>query len=210
MKKIEGWHWPDDTPENVIDYMIRHERYATPALEYCRPEASALQAGGNIGIYPKVLSTYFSKVFTFEPDLLAFECMQENLKGIENIQMQQYALDYGIGTACLKREKNGSAWLVRAEATDYPDTPYKTIDWAVNNLPMGEVGLIMLDIEGREFFALMGAVDTIRRFKPIIQIEENKTVFKHGLRGTECQDLLTELGYKRAEQAGNDWIYVSQ
>ena len=71
----------------------------------------------------------------------------------------------------------------------------------------GSNHVIKLDIQGAELIALKGAVETIRRCRPVIMVEEKAT----GEAAEEIDRirvLLQGLGMVRKDRVGADRIYV--
>lgn len=64
-----------------------------------------------------------------------------------------------------------------------------------------KIDLIKIDVEGFEYFALSGGIQTIKKNKPVILIEE------HNYGNSKVFKLLMELGYKiRRITVFNDFI----
>ncbi len=59
---------------------------------------------------------------------------------------------------------------------------------SIDSLDINGIVLIQLDVEGHERQALAGAIDTIRRCRPAIAIEDNSQ---------NCSDFLKQLNYSR-------------
>ena len=69
--------------------------------------------------------------------------------------------------------------------------------------------LIHLDIEGFEYYALKGAVETIKRTKPVIALEwMNHGEARYGSSNDDIEKFLNELGYKSVEKIYNENIFV--
>ena len=56
--------------------------------------------------------------------------------------------------------------------------------------------------------ALRGALDTIRRLRPLIVVEENKKVHGQGFEYGDIEKLLSPVGYRLAERSGEDLVLV--
>ena len=134
----------------------------------------AIQAGGNVGVFPVSLARLFGKVITFEPDATNYHCLVENIlsRNIENIEPFYAGLSDKKGKARVFEPANEphNCGALQVERDKEGDVLLMTIDSF--NIEHG-VDLIYLDIEGYEDLALLGARKTIARCKPTI-VCENK------------------------------------
>ena len=81
--------------------------------------------------------------------------------------------------------------MVALQTQQSGNIPQITID-SLNQNP----DLIHLDIEGYEGFALEGAVETIKRSKPMIVLETNNLGESYGYSDSKIFNLLESLDYK--------------
>lgn len=163
---------------------------------------SVVQAGGNCGVMPRALAADFRRVYTFEPDANNFHCLAVNTSGRSNVWSYRAALsDDGEHVAMTGHLSNCGALQTRPFKGD--NTPSLCID-ALN---LDECDLIWLDIEGREFRALLGAEKTITICKPLVLIEEKGLEADHGLPLGASADLLRAWGMQLVERIGRDNLY---
>lgn len=149
-----------------------------------------VQAGGNLGIWPNYLASFFKVVYTFEPDPVLFECIQRNKK--ENVIPIKAALSNELGKATFHR--CGGALV----GTITPDEHYsqkivESFDVAVVSLDrflQYEIDAIQLDIERNEYNALLGAERIIRHHRPVLQLEI------HDSNRDQLNQLTEAMGYK--------------
>ncbi len=152
-----------------------------------------VQAGGNQGMYPKLLSQHFKHVYTFEPDPLNFHCLVNNCQS-DNIYKMQAALGETTGLARVERAgmHNTGCHTVSTEGECY--VPMVTID----SLKLPSCGLFQLDLERYELHALKGALETIARCKPVIQCECGND---------DILNLLRPFGYEVVATSKADTFY---
>jgi FkbM family methyltransferase len=161
-----------------------------------------IQAGGNCGLYPKQYSKIFNNVVTIEPDSRNFFCLCENVKE-DNVIKYQKALgdkhDYvKLDTNPRWNETNTGALKISGEGT----IEQITID-SLNLAP----SLIHLDIEGFEGPALLGAKETIIKYKPLIVLETNGSGDDYGWPQDRIDNLLFSWGYKIIQKWDHDTVY---
>ena len=82
-------------------------------------------------------------------------------------------------------------------------TPIITID----SLNLSDVDLIHLDLEGYELFALQGAIETIKRYKPLIVLETNDLCNEFGYTINELESWIYSVGYKKTKAWADDCAY---
>lgn len=170
---FEDWNWI--TRDNgafdgpLEDWIQSHRAIYTNHL---KGRQLAIQAGGNCGMYPCLFSKIFERVYTFEPDPLNFYTLVQNCQN-DNIVKIQAALGNDhrmIGIALGPPDNVGMHKI--AEHGIVPQLCIDDFDWPACDL-------IQLDIEQYEIYALRGAVETIKKFHPVIQIEnDTDDIFK--------------------------------
>lgn len=154
---------------------------------------ACVQAGGNQGMYPRLLADYFRNVYTFEPDPLNFYCLAYNCQ-MDNIHKLQAALGATTGLARVERQSMINTGCHTISTDGICSVPMLTID----SLKLPYCGFIQLDIEGYEANALIGALETIERCKPVIQCERG---------GENILSLLKPFGYKILGTSAMDTVY---
>lgn len=197
----EGFTWPPDDKFGV-PAMLEDVRGMHFFIDRMRCRRVAVQAGGNVGIYPAHLARHFEYVHTFEPLASNYEFLTKNIQLCGgNIRAYHAALGERDG-ACSLKGKRANCGAVRV--TDGADVQMRTID----GMGLAECDLIWLDIEGYELNALKGAEKTIERCKPAVIIEENALSLKHGLPEAGAREWLKERGYRRVTKFLNDTLYM--
>lgn len=154
-----------------------------------------IQAGGHFGLYPTRLSKLFNTVHTFEADIGNYQKLIENCGNENNIMCYHNALSaYSrpMGVWHVPGGNTGQNFVVQGEEVDAI-----TID----SLNLPSCGLIQLDIERHELFALMGAIETIEKFRPVIILEGPETT------NNACNIILEQLGYEFVARAGQDSVF---
>jgi FkbM family methyltransferase len=126
-----------------------------------------VQAGGNLGLYPKLLSQRFSTVYTFEPDIINFYCLSKNVTS-DNVIKINAALGNSnelVSVDVLSTDNLGMNKISKSGSS--PTIPMFKID----QLNLQSCDLIWLDIEQSEKEAIFGAEETIKKFRPLVAIE---------------------------------------
>jgi FkbM family methyltransferase len=177
------------------------------AMSLTKGRKLAVQAGGNLGLFPKRMAEEFACVYTFEPDLALMSCLRHNARE-PNIKAIQAALgdsDTPVRLECGRRDNSGRAvhegLTYVAGAGDVPQVRLDDMD-----LPACD--LIYLDIEGYEMHALLGAQRTVERFHPVLALEINGNVLMYNTTKAEIRGWITARGYRLVTRHRGDDIYV--
>jgi FkbM family methyltransferase len=142
---------------------------ADRAIALCKQTRTCIQAGGNVGVWANHLAKTFKTVWTFEPDWENYQCLLKN-KG-PRVHAIMEALGGHQGAMGMVREPNNAG----AHRMFGPgQIPVNTIDFHGAR----DVDLIALDIEGMEPLALSGAAETIRKYRPVLMLED-KGISEH-------------------------------
>lgn len=200
MKEVNGFWWPD-TEAICMDLLPREVGYLDTAMGLCKQKRTAIQAGGNVGVYPIKLSAHFTSVFTFEPNRQVHECFARNAYGADNIYMSGLALGDRAGELGIElSDKNCGGGFIRKGSGVYIVT--------IDSLNLRDVDLIQLDIEGFESYALHGASDTIARCSPVIMLEDKGHSDRYS-RGCPVE-YLKAFGYTVAHRIMDDVVLVPE
>jgi FkbM family methyltransferase len=118
-------------------------------------------------------------VWAFEPNRESYRCahVTVQLNELQNVTLAHAGLSSEAGRAELvvsdRRGQvfGGGSWLVSGspDGRGHETVPLVTVDEAVPS--DRRVGVLQLDVEGHEQQALMGAVGTIRRCRPLLILE---------------------------------------
>lgn len=197
--EIEGLWWPG-TVKETWKHSLRHVQAVEWVLKRAAPYRTAIQAGGNIGVWPRRIAERFARVITCEPDPISHDCLIRNVPA--HVEVHQVALGATRGTCGIGHRGLGSHQVIAG--TDVPVVPID--EWAV-----ADVDLIQLDVEGYEWQALQGARETIRRWQPWIQVELRTQERRYDWTHEQLRAWLTAEGYLEVSyQQGANVVFQSR
>lgn len=190
--------WPADTRESQKVHAFKHVKAIENAISLCKERRCAVQAGGNVGLWPMRMATTFKRVLTFEPEPVSLKCLEENVAHLPNVTVRPYALGAVTKTCGVERRSLGSHRIM-----DEGSIPIIRLD----SLNLYDVDLLQLDVEGYEAEALTGGMDTIRRCRPVIQVEilDGDAIKEHnaGL----VREIMSVLDYRQVCDLGRDYVF---
>ncbi len=210
MKQVQGWAFPDvdrfmsDEIKADGTYQASHLRMA---LEYVTDFTVAVDGGSHVGTWSRLLAQRFQRVVAVEPSDDTFEALSANMRKFEcvNVELCHVALGAAPGSVTMILDGRALSLANTGARCVKPGgaIPLVTIDsW---NLP--SLGFLKLDVEGSEVAALQGAIETLKRYKPIVLFEDKKLWRRYGHRADAVEKFLLSLGYRHLQRAGCDEIY---
>jgi FkbM family methyltransferase len=209
MEKHKGYYFPDNDNEmRKVIFKEWEKKYRT-AFSLLKDNKTAVQAGGNVGVFPINLAKRFDKVVTFEPMSSTWECLEANLADhkVDNVVAYNNALASKEVTAKVKaRQPNNSG----ATSLEYGNGVIQTMK--LDSIELESLDLLWLDVEGFEVEALEGSREHVTKFSPIIVLENNGLIpgFGGDLDGSPklLEWMEQELGYIRVVRVMRDDFYV--
>jgi FkbM family methyltransferase len=147
--------------------------------EVCRG-GDIVHAGTFFGDFLPALAAAASKVWAFEPKRENWRCasLTVSLNGLTNVALYLGGLSDHAGEMALQTRGGdgvvlGGASHLKDDAPADPDafemTPVATLDSLLP--PERPIAILQLDVEGHEQRALTGALETIRRWRPVLILE---------------------------------------
>jgi FkbM family methyltransferase len=161
------------------------------------PQRAALDIGANKGVWAWLMARHTSVVHTFEPNPKLFAELARNVRG--RAKVHDIAISNRSGEAELRIPRGAkgysnqggslSATKVKADFIGYPVRTRR-----LDDLELGPIGFIKIDVEGHELAVLEGGRETIAREHPkmVIEMEEKHT-------GRPIEDMIAAveaLGYR--------------
>jgi FkbM family methyltransferase len=194
-----------------VNWSLRDLANLEAALAYVPEKRVAVQAGGNVGIFPRRLAEVFTTVYTFEPDAKMFGQLCLNAPA-DNIWKWCAVLGDDREPVKLSSERRDDSGRpshpglthVVGQSGPGPLVPQMRID----DLHLDGCDLIYLDVEGYELHALRGAMQTIERFRPVIVAEVNRHINWYGTSEDSLRKWVISFGYKAAQRINSDEVFI--
>lgn len=176
-----GWAGPlKNWREDYQDFLFKVKNFNT-----------VVQAGGCCGMYARFYADHFTNIITFEPQDDNYHALTKNCVG-DKYQIYKGAL----GNDSTKLVTIGSGNKNNVGTYRISERSGDVLVYELDKLNLNACDLIHLDVENYEEKALLGAVETIKKFKPVVILERG-----HG------EKVITGLGYKLYKKLSMDNVY---
>jgi len=201
--ELKNLWWPQ-YDQSMWSYMHKHRiapEFFDQLMTHVTGTGVVVQAGGNCGQYVRQFSQRFDTVYTFEPDPTNFLCLTLNCG--DNVIKTQACV--GNERKFVNTSKGHDSGAIHVSG---PGNLYTVI---IDDMDLPACDLIQLDIEGYEYFALLGARRTIERYHPLLMLEWCAPWAKrYGVSFEQFEKLLGDLGYRQILTNMTDCIYKYQ
>lgn len=199
--------------EQWTNLLMYQKDRITTALTHTSRRQYAIDIGANIGIFAiNFARNGFEQIFAYEPEPLNFECLRRNCIAERNKNICCY--NFAIGDtekeiAMADHPNSGNRWI------DVNGKGIKQVTLDSQNLPGCD--LLKIDVEGYEAFVVRGAIETIKKFRPVIILEEESRLFGEKSPTTthpnythlyEARRILEDLDYEIVAKFTHDFILV--
>lgn len=155
-----------------------------PLLNNMSNEKIILDIGGHIGSHTLLYSKYIDncKIYTFEPQSVLFNILKLNvdINKLHNVQLFHAAVGHKL---CKCSMSNKMLDGINCQLEYYTDKLMnyggvqlgkdgEQVDMiTIDSLNLPNCHYIKVDVEGAEILVFFGAIETIRKYKPVIMFE---------------------------------------
>lgn len=181
----EGWNI-----DAVINILKQHAGYQNLGC--------FLDVGANLGVYSVNLAEHFKKTYAFEPAVIARHILKANVlsnKLEDSIEIVELGLSNNNTTLefFVDPANSGMSSLDKSRTSANFEKTFIDVVRGDNFLKdlKHKVSFIKIDVENHELEVLQGLTDTIKRDKPLIQVELDGTSES----AKKIDSFLKDLGY---------------
>ncbi len=200
--KTGPWYWDTMDSGAWVGPKLDWEDEHFPNIQkYVKNFRGVVQAGGCMGMYPRLYADMFERVYTFEPCPYNFHALVKNCQKL-NIVKTQAALGDRRALICVEGAYRYNAGAQTVAVAFNPDAPNCHIPMMrLDDMVFAHVDLLHLDVEDFEYQVLSGSLETIKKHKPVIFAEKPNG---------DINELLGNLGYEFQGLSAADGIYTCQ
>jgi len=193
----------------TVKYALRDLGAALPrVLQHTPGRRVCVQAGGNLGVYVEALAAIFDTVYTFEPDRNMFCRLMQNTCDSSNVVAMQAALGDRPRLVGTSRSRRDTKRLPVHDGLTHVSGPGTVPTLSLDDLCLENVDLVWLDVEGHEYYALLGMINTLKVCRPTVVVEVNEQCMLEGLRPDDVRTLLRMEGMSHAFTIGSDEVFT--
>jgi FkbM family methyltransferase len=201
MRQHSGWAVPEKD-EHCIQAVLAEVSDLGASLDLCQQFRTAIQAGGNVGVYPMAMAQKFERVYTVEPDAANYEALAINTASQPRVVIRRAAFGQDHSKAAIDQiyPDNIGAHQIK-EGNEFDVLP-------IDSLGVTDCDLLQLDVEGSEHQAILGAIATIEASWPVITLELKGHGERYGYTDDDTINLLADMGYRIADRVNRDVIFT--
>lgn len=216
VKQVHGLWLPDRETYLIEDIevspafagaaTVQFKKFARAFIEF-RQFRHAVDIGSNCGLWTRVMARCFAKVTCFEPNPEVAEVFWlNNPPGDPRSEavLHQVALGAEAGLVRLNTQpKRRSTAFTRVDDDGDIEVEQATLD----SFGLQDVDFIKIDVEGWEHNVVKGGIETIRRCKPVMIVEQKPNNAElHGLKQFGAMHLLKKWGAIEIANVSGDVI----
>ena len=164
------------------------------ALKYVKRWRNCIDIGSNVGMWTRELAQKFEQVYCFEPNTNFIECFNKNITE-NNVELFEFGLSNKEHTA--SQEFN---------STQMTNTPGNVQCRTLDSFNLNDIDFIKIDVDGFEVEVLEGAVNTITKNNPVINVEMKE--LKRPLTYNKIKKILHGLNYHPRKRIKSDEIWT--
>ena len=197
-------------------HILNHTVYEPKTIEFVIQnvgKGDILHAGAYFGDFiPAFAKNCKGTVWAFEPNIENFGAAEKTIEAnnLKNVKLFNAALtDTNEGDSNIKiKEKSHGAMggISRIVDHDDVDSTHKVKNMMIDDIEFDNpCTIIQLDVEGHEIQAMKGALNTVKKYHPIIMMEEWKGVSFND--DPWFKENILSLGYKKIDKIHSNAIY---
>jgi FkbM family methyltransferase len=184
-RRIYQYHHID----KCFDYMLQ------------RPRNIAIDIGAHIGFWSFYLCKNFEMVHAFEPVKDFRDCFNLNVKA-KNIKLYDCALGKEDSFISMEIDQSNSGKTHIKNQGTTNKIPIKKLD----DFNFTKIDFIKIDVEGYEEFVIQGGLETLKKNRPLIIIEQKSGSDRYGLEKYGAIKQLESIGAKVIDRVVDDFI----
>jgi FkbM family methyltransferase len=213
--KLCGGIWLPADEKHLVEWMTTANRIIDGKLTYqyhkleramadlpATRRMVAVDVGAHVGLWTMHLRKAFRFVYAFECNAAMRECFERNVQPRDNVMHIHAALGAEEGRVDLVHFDTNSGHTMHTAVRKGGSVPMLMLD----SFNLKVCDFIKIDVEGNEPAVISGAVETIKRCRPYMIVEDKGFDKKHGFAAHEATRMLKALGMREQWCHGGDYF----
>lgn len=172
------------------------------ALRCVEVRNHAVDIGGHVGLWSRVMAMDFQKVTAFEPLAAHRECFARNVEAA-NVTLHPLAVGAAAGTIQIMMPADNTGNSHVGECGEECQVI------RLDDAGLDKIDFLKIDVEGFEYEVLIGGESTIKDHRPVVVVEQKRNNAERYGRGQwDAVKLLKSWGMKEAEVISGDHIMI--
>jgi FkbM family methyltransferase len=197
------------SPDHISD-MIRSGKFYEDFIflefeKYIPKHGTFLDIGANIGNHSMMFRQEFdNNIIAFEGNPLNYVLLYKNISQFKNIKSICIGLSDKVGLTEFIYDPNnfGGGGIFPSLRDQYPTIPvYLT---TLDSFNFDDISFIKMDVENHEMFVIKGGLETIKRNKPLIWIED--FFYDNDKIKSPTHYLCDNIGYKLIQKIESNFL----
>jgi FkbM family methyltransferase len=211
--QFDGLWYPDgEIITKALAHQLRGEAFYNcdrfqDAMKHVRRWRAAVECGAHVGHWSRALAPRFQRVLAIEahPDTAA--CLARNLEPWPNAVAVHCALGAVTGRVAVGGRKGSLDREVQG-MLDGP-VPLRRLDDLPEVQALAAIDYMKVHVNGMEFAVLGGAVETLKRHRPVLTVVMKKALAHYQATQQDIFDLLMDrLGYRIVSRLKPYWVFA--
>lgn len=207
---LPGWirsvgDWRVDPHHNDSRLLYQGAKYRK-ALKFTKGRRAALDIGGHVGLWSWQMAQDFHRVWAFEPMPEHRLCYEHNMRHFTNWTLFPFALGNEDKMVHVRTRTVGSSGDTGVDLSGAGEAVQMH---RLDNFELKDIDLVKIDCEGFELFVLQGGVETIKRNKPTIIVEQKPETGmekNYNIGTKDAVKFLESAGWKQGAEMAGDHI----
>jgi FkbM family methyltransferase len=176
---------------------------------FLRKDMTLVDIGANQGEFSLFAAKRLShgSVYAFEPMNIFYQQLEENIKlnNFSNIQTFHFGLSdrpaevpiyLGESGGAGEHEGLGTIFQTQQRSRLVQNIRLEVFDEIAKQIPLNKIDFFKIDVEGAELMVLKGALNTLKKTRPVVMIEMNEDTYRSaGYSGEDIKQFFRDLNY---------------
>lgn len=204
MKQLAGFFVPDGEKHLEMYFQQMGPGYQNQqrarALDYVAKWSRAVDIGAHVGLWSRPLVERFEQVVAFEPVNDFRECLRRNVTS-DKLVILPTALGEASGSVAMGYGGDNTGEC-HVQAGQSGNTALCRLD----DFQLGPIDFIKIDTEGYELSVLRGAEKTLRRWQPVVVLEQKRHATRYGHPRYGAVAFLKSIDARVLDRINDDFI----